>query len=166
MKANSRLFDFSILLLACAAPLLAQNSPSSAGGRINYDSAGAPATIQFRAGQHNSALNGEITFDGNVETPPGVFTAVSVTVTVDCLAVFGNRAAMSGPITASSQPELAGSRSLLAVEDNGQGKNSPPDRFTWFLISAADCQTFPLATAPLQEVPGGHVHVKASNAPF
>ena len=168
MNAHSRRFVFGVLLIACAAPLFAQNSGSFANGQINYDSAGAPAAIQFRAHQHrvSGPVDGDINFDGTVETSPGVFTPVSVTVTVDCLVVAGNRAAISGAITASSQPELVGMRSLLAVEDNGQGNSTVPDRFTWVLVSAADCTAFPLSTAPLQDVPSGHVHVRASNAPF
>lgn len=165
MMFAARRFALTILLLACAAPLLAQQSGSMANGRIEYDSAGAPALIQFRAHQHDGSgpVSGEINFDGTVETSPGVFTAVSVTATVDCLAPNGNQASISGTITASSQPELLGSRSLLSVEDNGQGKNSLPDRFTFVLISAVDCQAL---TPPSQDVPSGHVHVKTSNAPF
>ena len=168
MNAHSRRFVFGVLLFACAAPLFAQNSGSFANGQINYDSAGAPAAIQFRAHQHRvgGPIDGDVQFDGTVETSPGVFTPVSATVAVDCLFVSGNRAAISGPIAASSQPELVGMRSLLAVEDNGQGKQGVPDRFTWVLVSADNCMTFPISSAPLQDVPSGHVHVRASNAPF
>jgi len=160
-------YSLAIILLAFAAPLFAQNNGSMANGRIDYTSAGSPASIQFRAHQHDSApVDGDIRFDGMVEISPGVFMNVSLTVTLDCLTIAGNRAALSGLITSSSEPSLVGQRSLLAVEDNGQGNNAPPDRFAWFPISADDCSSFPLATAALQNVPSGHVHVKASNAPF
>lgn len=149
----SRFSVFAILVLACAAPLLAQNSPSFANGDIDTGT----STIHFHARQHDGdPIDGQIVVSG----------AVSMTVAVDCLVIAGNRAAMSGTIVDSSQPELVGQHSLLAVEDNGQGAKSPPDRFTFVMISPDDCHAFPLATAPLQDVAGGHVHVKASSAPF
>jgi hypothetical protein len=87
-------------------------------------------------------------------------------VTLACVATALNRAVLSGVITSSSEPSLLGQRSLLAVEDNGQGNNGPPDRYAWYPLSGADCVTFPLVTATLQDVPSGHVHIKASNIPF
>jgi hypothetical protein len=157
---KSRLFVFAFLLFVCAAPLLAQQSGSSANGRIEYDSGGSPALLQFRAHLHDGSgpVDGQIKFDGTVDS-----TAVSVTVTLDCAFVTGNQAYMTGPITDASDPLLIGSRSYLSVEDNGQGNNSPPDRFTFVLVSGAECHTLIL---PSQDVPSGHVHVKASNAPF
>lgn len=157
---RSRLFAFSFFLFVCAVPLLAQQSGSSAGGRIEYTSAGSPALIQFHAHLHDGSgpIDGTIKFDGTVDS-----TAVSVTATVDCLLVSGNQAFMSALITDSTEPTLIGQRSYLSVEDNGQGKNSAPDRYTFSLVSGADCN---VAILPSQDVPSGHVHVKASNAPF
>ncbi|HEV2722110.1 MAG TPA: hypothetical protein VG323_18965 [Thermoanaerobaculia bacterium] len=161
-------YSLAVFLFVCAAPLFAQRSGSTlVNGRIDYDSAGVPQSIQFRAHQHDSEpVTGDISFDGTVETSPGVFTNVSFTVTLDCLATAINRAALSGVITSSSEPSLVGQRSLLAVEDNGQGNNSPPDRYAWYPLTADNCVTFPLVTATLQDVPSGHVHIKASNTPF
>ena len=160
-------YSLAILLFACAAPLLAASNNSMADGRIDYTSAGSPASIQFRSHQHDSnPADGDISFSGMIEIAPGVFTNVTMTVAVDCLTAGANRAALSGLVTSSSEPSLVGQRSLLAVEDNGQGNNAPPDRFAWYPISADDCVSFQLATATLQDVPSGHVHVRASNVPF
>lgn len=157
---RSRLFVFAFFLFVCAAPSFAQHSGSFTNGRIDYDIAGAPASLQFRAHLHDGSgpIDGDIKFDGTVDG-----NAVSVTVTVDCLVVSGNQAFMAGAITQSSDPVLLGSRSYLSVEDNGQGNNSPSDRFTFVLVSGTDCT---IAILPSQNVPSGHVHVKASNAPF
>jgi len=157
---RSRLFACSFFLFVCAAPLLAQQSGSSAGGRIEYTSEGSPALIQFHAHLHDGSgpIDGTIKFDGTVGG-----NAVSTTATVDCLIVAGNQAFMGGLITDSTDPLLIGSRQYLSVEDNGQGKNSPPDRYTFLVTTAADCS---VAILPSQNVPSGHVHVKASNAPF
>ena len=158
---RSRLFGFAFLLFVCAAPLLAQQSGSMANGSIDYDSAGVPQSLQFRAHLHDGSgpVDGTIKFDGTVDGNP-----VTATVTVDCLVVSGNQAFMAGAITDSSDPLLIGQRSYLSVEDNGQGKNpATPDRFTFILVSGADCH---IAILPSQNVTNGHVHVKASNAPF
>jgi hypothetical protein len=157
---KSRLFACSFFLFVCAAPLLAQQSGSSASGRIETVTEGMPALIQFHAHLHDGSgpIDGTIKFDGTVGG-----NAVSTTATVDCLIVAGNQAFMSGVITDSTDPLLIGSRQYLSVEDNGQGKNSPPDRYTFAPVSGFDCST---AILPSQDVPSGHVHVKASNAPF
>lgn len=157
---KSRLFGFTFFLFVCAAPLFAQQSGSMANGSVDYDSAGVPQSLQFHAHLHDGTgpVDGVIKFDGTVGS-----NAVSATVTVDCMVVAGNQAFMAGAITDSSDPSLIGMRSYLSVEDNGQGKNSSLDRFTFILVSGADCN---VAILPSQNVPSGHIHVKASNAPF
>src|SRR5436309_1407760 len=142
MKTNSRLFFFGILVLVCAAPLLAQNNGISANGTFQSES----ISISFNARQHTSSgdADGEMTFsgplqvsdqdvDGDGSSSPNAPT-VTVKVKFDCLVVRGNRASMSGKITESSLPALVGRQSVLAVEDNGEGsKATAPDRFTWGL---------------------------------
>ncbi len=144
MKAICRL---SILVILVSAPLLAQNNGVSANGTFTFSNAGATKTIDFNARQHtnDSGADGEMTFSGPAEisgqdvdgdgtTSPGTLTNLTVKVKLDCLSLNGNRAAMSGKITASSLPELVGRQSVLAVEDNGEGsKATGPDRFTWGL---------------------------------
>jgi len=141
-----RFFVLGILVFACAATLFAQNNGVSANGTFNFSSGGAAKTIDFNARLHTNGTDasGEMTFSGPAEisnqdvdgdgtSSPGTLANLTVKVKFDCLAVNGNRAAMSGKITESSLPELVGRQSVLAVEDNGEGNNQGPDRFTWGL---------------------------------
>jgi hypothetical protein len=156
MKSVRRLALLGVVLFVCVTPLLAQNDSSFANGQFQFISDGAPASIHFSARQRSSGASGDIAFSSD---------ALTVTVDVDCVAIAGNRAAISGTITASSQPELVGSRSLLVVEDNGQG-NKANDRVSWMVVSADDCHALPPSAYALDDVTDGHIHVKASNAPF
>lgn len=147
MKSILRLSTVGFFVFACAAALFAQNNGVSANGTFQFSTGGAEKTISFNARQHTNGgdASGEMTFSGPAEisnqdvdgdgTPsPGTLTNLTVTVKFDCLVVTGNRAAMSGKITASSLSDLVGQQSVLAVEDNGEGNNAvAPDRFTWGL---------------------------------
>jgi hypothetical protein len=157
MKSVRRLALVGVVLFACGTPLLAQNDGAFANGQFQFISDGAPASIHFNARQRSSGVSGEIAFSSD---------SLTVTVDVDCVLLAGNRAAMSGTITDSSQPELVGSRSLLVVEDNGQGAKATPDRVTWVVVSATDCHALAPSAYALDDVTDGHVHVKSSNAPF
>jgi len=157
MKSVRRLALLGVFLFVCATPLLAQNDGAFANGQFQFISAGMPASVHFSARQRSSGDSGEIAFSSD---------GMTVTVDVDCVLVVGNRASTSGTITDSSQPELVGSRSLLVVEDNGQGNKATPDRATWVVVSAVDCHALPPSAYALNDVTDGHIHVKASNAPF
>jgi hypothetical protein len=142
----------ALFLFLCAVTLSAQNDSSFANGQFTTSSGD---DIRFSGRAHGGDVRGEITVTGSV----------TVKVDVDCLLASGNRASLSGTIVESSMPELVGQRSLLVVEDNGQGKNAA-DRFTWMPVSPADCNAFPPASYVLEAIVDGHVHVKTSNAPF
>lgn len=127
------------LLLTSA--LVAQNSGPASNGDFQFALTGATGAIQYNARGTGSSASGEMTFTGTTEisnedvdgegsAPPSA-TQVSLTVSFDCLRISGNQAAMSGTISSSSVPEYIGLRALLAVEDNGEGRKTSPDRFTW-----------------------------------
>lgn len=165
MKLQSRLFVCAIALMACAAPLAAQNDTSFTNGEIKYAAGTSTATLRWSAKQHllSGEVSGQILFNGPLELTPGNFTDASFTVDVTCATFAANAASISGTITSSSVPALIGTQSLLSLLDNGQGNNAPPDRYTWIMSSAADCQSFPPAT---QDVVDGHVHVRPTRIPF
>ena len=128
------------LLLASA--VAAQNSGPASNGDFRFALTGATGAIQYNARAHGSSAQGEMTFtgtteisnedvDGTGEPAPPAVTQVSLTVSFDCLRISGNQAAMSGTISSSNVPEYIGLRALLAVEDNGEGRKTSPDRFTW-----------------------------------
>ena len=52
---------------------------------------------------------------------------------IDCLRIVGNRAYMSGMNTKSTDPRVHGRPFFFSVQDNGEGKNAPPDRISFHL---------------------------------
>jgi hypothetical protein len=133
---------FCVGLLALFPLTVAAESGPSANGEFEFSLDGAAGAIQFDA-RTNAAdtSGGQMSFDGAVEIsnedvdgtgdPVTPLPGLSMDVTFDCLEVDGNRAAMSGVVTAASDPGYLGQRAILAVQDNGQGANDPPDTFTW-----------------------------------
>jgi hypothetical protein len=119
----------------------AQSSGPASNGDFQFSLTGATGAIQYDARTQGSTARGQMTFAGSIEisnedvdgTGGGgsALTQVTMTVSFDCLRINGNHAAMSGNVTASSVPEYVGARALLAVEDNGEGGKTTPDRFTW-----------------------------------
>lgn len=81
---------------------------------------------------------------------------------IDCLRLIGaNGAVMSGPIRKHTNPAFEGFRSIVRVEDNGEGNDDPPDRVGMLNLVAStstlDCQTFtPQILIPLE---GGNIQV-------
>ncbi len=140
MRILSRLGLCAALLLSLS--VAAQSSGPASNGDFQFALEGASGSIQYDARLQGSTARGQITFAGAVavanesaDGEQGGETAVAnvgMNVTIDCLKISGNRAAMSGIVTASNVPEYVGIRALLAVEDNGEGSKQPsPDRFTW-----------------------------------
>ena len=131
-----------VILFVCALPLFADSGPST-NGSFDFAAASGPLAFEFNARLlNNGSTQGEMTVTGSVDLPDqdvdgeGVGSGagvvdVSMTVNVDCLVVNGNRAALSGEVTESSVGAYVGRRAIMAVEDNGEGKNAEPDRFTW-----------------------------------
>jgi hypothetical protein len=139
---------FRIVVLCCFAvasvAALAQSGASS-NGQFQFSLTGATGSIQFDGRVFGSGGSGQMTFsatsdvsaedsDGEPDSVAGATsTNLTLTVKFDCVKVQGNRAAMSGVVTSSSQASAVGSRALLAVEDGGEGRNAAPDKFTWGL---------------------------------
>jgi hypothetical protein len=129
----------SLLFTFAAA---AQNSGPASNGDFQFSLEGAAGAIQYDVRTHGASSQGEMTFTGDLvvsnEDVDGEgssvtpLTNVTVTVALDCLRINGNRAAMSGVVTASSFAPYVGVHALLAVEDNGEGVKAPErDKFTW-----------------------------------
>ena len=117
-----------------ATPLVAQ----SASGNFKFTSDGTTKSITFNASGKKDAARGDMSFDGVtvVSTNPDVegssetaTVSLSMNVALDCLAVSGHRASMSGRVTSSSVGNYVGRRVLLAVADNGEGANANADGF-------------------------------------
>ena len=94
------------------------------------------------AGSVNSfAFNALKTADGTVKGQVTVQVRVTDPIAmwkldVDCLAVSGNVAVLSGTISHSSLPQFVGYGGWTAVQDNGEGANALPDMSTsiWAIL--------------------------------
>jgi hypothetical protein len=165
MKITAR-FYFCAVALLIAVPLLAQNSGPSANGDFQFSTGGQPLSIKFDArNQNNGSTRGTIDLTGSVNLPDqdvdgegtlsgGSLVSVSITVDVDCLAVNGNAAVMSGEISDANIPAYVGRRALLSVVDNGEGVKAPKrDQFMWGLYLTPDL-TWVATDAELDFDPG------------
>ena len=137
MRISSALLCTSLLF---AISVAAQNNGPSSSGDFRFAVTGAGGSIQYNARTQANGTKGEMTFTGTVdisnEDVDGIgdsssaATNVQLTVSIDCLRVSGNHAAMSGTVSSSSVAAYLGAKALLAVEDGGESKNAD-DKFTW-----------------------------------
>ncbi|HUR82806.1 MAG TPA: hypothetical protein VM733_18750 [Thermoanaerobaculia bacterium] len=148
----------SLFVLALLVPVMAW--AQSSNGDFSFALSGATGAIQFDARVHGSNAKGNITFTATQDISgesvddgggPGAAAATAnITVSIDCLKQNGNRASMSGLVTASNVPGYVGARAILAVEDNGEGVNAARDAFTWGVYRENAATWFPTDS----EVPG------------
>jgi hypothetical protein len=147
------------VLLLFSFSAVADSGPSS-NGDFQFNLTGATGAIQYNVKAEGSGARGEMTFNGAIEvsnedvdgegTTVIPVSNVTLTVSFDCIRVSGNRASMSGVVTSSSVPEYIGVKSVLAVEDNGEGSKTALDRFTWGVYRSTATTWFPTD----EEVPG------------
>jgi hypothetical protein len=83
--------------------------------------------------------------------------AVAIHVEIDCLAVVGNDAWVSGVIT--SPDSLAGLTAITRIRDNGTSANDPADQISFTFINiGATCTDQP--NLPLSDLINGQVTVR------
>ena len=134
----------AVLAFVLMTPLLlAQNSGPAANGDFVFDAGGMAKSLTFDARvQNNGQTRGQITLigaedlgdqdvDGGGDANPSGMQNLTINADIDCLRIVGNRAVMAGTVTGSSVPGYAGVRTILVVEDGGEGSKKPIDRFTW-----------------------------------
>lgn len=118
-------------------PAVTETSPArqviGGGTFVRDDLEGSPrGSYAFRA-----QVDGEGTVTGQAEIH---FATLDVQVHIDiqCLAVQGNDAWLSGPVTSSSDPTMPVGRVLVwQVQDNGDGEAVFPDRISAFAWSGS-----------------------------
>jgi hypothetical protein len=150
MKMTASVSRFLVLglCLVLSMSVSAQNSGPSANGDFAFTTGGLTWAVEFNARiQNKGTTEGQITLVGSMEVPDqdvdgegsGGSTGIaqiSMTVSVDCLRIAGNRAAIGGEVTDSSNPSYIGRRGLMVVQDGGEGGKKPVDRFTWGLYGS------------------------------
>lgn len=98
--------------------------------------------------------NGVLTYIGGVR---------NLSFDIDCLAVDGNHAIMSGVITRDNQfPDNEGLLCWFEVTDNGEGSNADPDQISLFFTGTSS-ETYDCANdfdVENYDIEGGNVQVK------
>ena len=115
-----------VAALALLQVLVAQASPAptAASGSGQLTLAGESRTFAFTAlPAADGAVRGEAQLDNRLD-------GARLHIAIDCLKVVGNVAIISGLVTRSNIPDNVGQTAGFAVQDNGAGKNAPPDRIT------------------------------------
>jgi hypothetical protein len=135
-------------LSACVVSLLAFVTAAHSGGPASngdfrFELEGVAGAIQFDARTHaGGAARGHVlvTLAGDVSNPDvdgdgtggRPVSEVTMAAELDCLAIDGNLAVMSGRVVSSSAEGYVHRPALLVVVDNGEGRKAPAgDMFTW-----------------------------------
>lgn len=155
-----------VLAISVAPMLLAQNSGPSANGNFQFDAGSSSKSLVFDARiQNNGSTRGTIVLSGTDDlgdqdvdgggdaNPGGAQAGFSLTMDVDCLKITGNRAVMSGVVTDSTEPGYIGVRTLLVIEDGGEGVKGGADKFTWGMYRGSSLTWLP-SDAELMVDPG------------
>jgi hypothetical protein len=124
---------------------------------------GVPADVQ----RHGSGVrDGTDKGEAQLENRFGPFGPIHIEI--DCLKVVANTAFMSGTVTHVGDPTLGifeGSKAFFAVQDNGEGPDSPPDRLSFALFTGEttgpSCEEI-LDLAFVFTVEDGNIQVRSS----
>ena len=149
MKSLSRpLAALGFLLVTTA--LMAQNSGPSANGDFQFTAGASSKSLVFNARiTNNNQTRGQMVLSGgegfadqDVDgggdvNPGGTHANFTLTADVECLRIEGNRAVMAGAVSSSSIPGYIGVRTILVVEDGGEGVKNAVDKFTWGVYRGA-----------------------------
>jgi hypothetical protein len=137
-------------------PLFSQFSAGpSANGQAKITFLGELQTFSFHA----------LGDRGSFTTDAKVFGVSALKGKIDCIYVSGNRAAMTGYTTSKSPFFPVGFPLGIVVEDNGEGANAGPDRWSdiGFGYDWGDCEDAMTDLPPILgwvTVEGGNVQVK------
>lgn len=139
----------ALAVFANVSPLLA----ASASGGFHFGVNGGTVNVEFnaRTADPGGAATGLLNFSAPVELSSGESETtgktsvvnLSLKADVDCVAISGISAVMSGIVRDASVGDYNGQRVILAVEDGGEGSKAPADKFTWGVYGSHDIKWFP-----------------------
>ncbi|HEU4596627.1 MAG TPA: hypothetical protein VFS10_15930 [Pyrinomonadaceae bacterium] len=154
MKSMIRISILALSLLSLFVPLSssARAGGSSAEGSLNFLSQdGFKKHLEFSAVTDGGGnATGKMTFSGAEELPAqdvdgtgragfsGKVEDLFVEAEFDQMVVEGNKAMLSGRVTACNVGEYIGQRVLLVVEDNGAGGGEKADKLSWAFSKPAE----------------------------
>ena len=140
----SAAFVVLVAIPVFAASAGATGNPRATGGGTTIE-LGERSTFTFNAVQTPNGVSGHMLYNFRLGD-------LVIHMDLDCLSITGNSATLSGVVThiQGDPPDFlfVGQDGAFAVEDNGQGSQSPPD-----LISDVFLETGASCTAPPELVP-------------
>jgi len=120
---------FVVVCLMIATPAPAAGNPSATGGGTAVE-LGEKSTFTFNAVEHNNgAVIGHLVYNFRAGD-------ISFHMDIDCMAITGNQAVLSGTVTkVSGNVEdypfiFVGQDGVFQVQDNGEGGGASPDLFS------------------------------------
>jgi hypothetical protein len=137
---------------ATGAPNPVVESATGSGHRISGG--------EFRSFSFSATLRADGTATGQAQVYPRSLDAFAH-IAIDCLAVDGNIAHMSGTVTHTSDPTvfLPNEQVHFAVQDNGEGADDPPDRITGIPENEPLTCNDALPSAAFNDIVRGNVQV-------
>ena len=140
---------------------VSEGNRPSASGHGNLSDQGELRTFSFHAfTRKDGSISGNATLHNR---DLDVFSKMDI----DCMVVDGNRASLSGPITAQpDDPSLVGVTAIFTIEENGEGKNADPDRMSYVypypVANPPDCTDAAAANFPfpMLEIEGGNIQLR------
>ena len=88
-------------------------------------------SVDWPDGRVSYGFNARVDADGQVKGQASFAfrnLGVEFQVDINCLVVVGHDAWLGGTIVSSSNPALLGEDIVWRVQDNGEGRNAPPDQ--------------------------------------
>lgn len=132
MNRSSLLLAILVAVTGLGAwPGAAGATQHAARGSGQITSTGGRLSFSFRAVGTPSQATGHATFE--------VGSGITAEGTVDCLAVQGRRAALTGEL---AQPINGFTRFKIVVKDNGPTERRPGDEYSGSLTGSASCTEF------------------------
>jgi hypothetical protein len=150
------------IVVASSAAAESVTQSATGSGQLEFTTEGVTALRTF-AFEATMASDGSVTGQAQIDnrSVPG-----RLHIKIDCLNVIGTSAVMSGTITSSTEAGVpAGANSIFAVQDDGEGAGSAPDRITQqFANSGLVCTDITpsnvgLYTHLLRNVEAGNIQV-------
>jgi hypothetical protein len=147
--------------LVVSTSAFAQTPSATGHGQIS----GKGGTVQVFSFSANVQADGGETGQGEIlyrTTLKGGTEEARIHIDIDCVTIDGNRAILSGIVTQSSDGTSINDRVVIAVADNGEGINDPPDTMSVLLIDDAtaciSCKS--KMKLLLQDIDRGNIQVR------
>jgi hypothetical protein len=155
----------AVVMTPSSAAADAPIAHSAAGaGHFQFTSDAGVAALRTFAFHAATSSDGTVAGQAQVNNRA---TGQTLHIRIDCLNVIGNVAVLSGTATSATGPGNAdGDTEIFAVQDNGQGAASPPDRVTrafgnsGFVCTDITPADIAFVTSLLNDIDEGNIQIR------